>query len=442
MDRVRALVLDAILRVQRGEAFASECLSHNFSERPDLGGRARTIAARRLFGLIHWRRTLQFALEHAGVPAGRSESAALHYVAHQVLFEKLEPRDAIALAPEVKWLAVTRALESLSHEADPVRRLALGCSLPDFLARRIHDEFAEEAVALAKALSQPPPLTVRVNTLKTTVREVIALLAKSHVTARPGRFAATALTVDADGPYSDEAAPLGKLRSDGLVEPQDEGSQAVADLVAPPKSGGIVVDLCAGAGGKTLAVGAQMENRGQLWALSLSRANSEELRRRAKRAGLTNVRALTAHEKQWPAELAALRGKANRVLVDAPCSGVGSLRRKPEARWKLTEEALTRLPNEQLAILRDASTLCAPGGRLIYATCTLLRAENEDVIARFLEETPVFEVARVGGKHTKSPFLKLLPHRDGADGFFAAVLFNNAGRRASADFADESDPVR
>ena len=191
------------------------------------------------------------------------------------------------------------------------------------------------------------------------------------------------------------------------------------------ESGGIVVDLCAGAGGKTLAIGAQMRNRGQLVALSQSRANSEELRRRVRRAGLTNVRPLTAHEKQWPAELTALRGQAGCVLVDAPCSGVGALRRKPEARWTLTEETLERLPTEQFAILREAATLCAPRGRLVYATCTVLRAENEDVIERFLKAMPNFKLAAAHSRNLNSPYLKLLPHIDGTDGFFAAVLIHS-----------------
>ena len=186
---------------------------------PILAAARERIAARRLFGVIHWRRTLQFALEHAGVPAGRSDSAALHYLAfaHQVLFENLDPRSASERAPEVHWLAVARAPAFLTREADPVRHLALECSLPDFLARRLLHEFNEEAFALARALSQPPSVTVRVNTVKAGARELIAMLAASGVAAHPGTFASTALTIDADGPYSDEAAPLGKkLRSDGF----------------------------------------------------------------------------------------------------------------------------------------------------------------------------------------------------------------------------------
>src|SRR5262249_52350614 len=155
--------------------------------------------------------------------------------------------------------------------------------------------------------------------------------------------------------------------------------------------GQTVIDVCAGAGGKTLALGAAMANRGRLIAFSLGGAAKEELRRRAKRAGLTNLQVIPIEKDDWGPNVEALRGKADRVLVDAPCSGIGALRRKPEARWRITEEVLQRLPGEQLSILRRAAELCASGGLLIYATCTLLSDENERVIEKFLDENARFE---------------------------------------------------
>jgi 16S rRNA (cytosine967-C5)-methyltransferase len=211
---------------------------------------------------------------------------------------------------------------------------------------------------------------------------------------------------------------------DGLFEVMDEGSQLVAELVAPPP-GGRVVDACAGAGGKTLAIGANLGGKGRLLALDTDGKKLEELRRRARRAGLTNVEA-----KQVGEAAPAVKGQFDRVLVDAPCSGLGTLRRNPEARWRLTRAIVESFPARQIALLVTYAPLVAVGGRLIYATCTVARAENERVIERFLAErddfvaVPVKEIwgreraERLGDGMT----LRLLPNRHDTDGFFAAVL--------------------
>jgi 16S rRNA (cytosine967-C5)-methyltransferase len=211
---------------------------------------------------------------------------------------------------------------------------------------------------------------------------------------------------------------------DGLFEVMDEGSQLVADLVAPPP-GGRVVDACAGAGGKTLAIGAALGGKGRMLALDTDGKKLEELRRRARRAGLTNVEA-----KQVGDGPLAVKGQFDRVLVDAPCSGLGTLRRNPEARWRLTRATVESFPAQQVALLVTYAPLVAVGGRLIYATCTVARAENDLVIERFLAErddfvaVPVKEIwgreraLRLGDGMT----LRLFPNRHDTDGFFAAVL--------------------
>jgi 16S rRNA (cytosine967-C5)-methyltransferase len=175
-----------------------------------------------------------------------------------------------------------------------------------------------------------------------------------------------------------------------------------------------------------------MASRGRLVALDIDERKLLELRRRARRAGLSNLQALTVGPSSWPDQVEALRGRAERVLVDAPCSGVGALRRNPEARWRLHEEDIGRLAAEQGAILGRAAGLVAPGGRLIYATCTVLREENEEVVARFLARNPAFApvpVADVLGAERGARVaddagtaLRLLPHRHDTDGFFACVL--------------------
>jgi 16S rRNA (cytosine967-C5)-methyltransferase len=215
---------------------------------------------------------------------------------------------------------------------------------------------------------------------------------------------------------------------DGLFEVMDEGSQLVAELVAPPP-GGRVLDACAGAGGKTLALGALLAGRGRVLALDTDGKKLEELRRRARRAGLTNVEAKTVTD-DLASVAKAVRGTFDRVLVDAPCSGLGTLRRNPEARWRLTRATVDSFPARQLALLVTYAPLAAVGGRLVYATCTVNRDENERVVERFLAErndfvpVPVKEIwgreraAQLGDGMT----LRLTPQAHDTDGFFAAVL--------------------
>jgi 16S rRNA (cytosine967-C5)-methyltransferase len=215
---------------------------------------------------------------------------------------------------------------------------------------------------------------------------------------------------------------------DGLFEVLDEGSQLVADLVAPPP-GGRVVDACAGAGGKTLALGAALAGKGRVLALDTDGKKLEELRRRARRAGLTNVEARALGDD--PTGVAKLSpGQHDRVLIDAPCSGLGTLRRNPEARWRLTRAAVDSFPARQVALMITYAPLCAVGGRLIYATCAINRDENQGVVERFLAERDDFVAVpakEIWGRPRAEQLgdgvtLQLYPQRQDTDGFFAAVL--------------------
>ena len=428
-------MIDCYERVQRGDAFASDCLAEQFRRHPELGARARAIAARRLFGFIHRSRTIDFALEHAAGRLARRTTKLARYLALCLLEHDMTVPDARTALPVVEWQVVASINKRIAAEPSPARRLALSASLPDFLAERLLNEYGTEAEPLALALNQSAPPTIRVNTLKSSRVEFVRRLNASNISARPTQLAPSAVLLEEENViYSDAAPILSGLRNEGFFEPQDEGSQLIAVLV-DAQPGQTVVDVCAGAGGKTLALGASLANRGQLVALTLGGPAENELRRRVRRAGLTNVRVIPIERDAWPDAVNAQRGKADRVLVDAPCSGVGSLRRKPEARWRLTEDALRRLPGEQLAILRRAADLCAPGGRLVYATCTVLADENERVVERFLASDSRFELlsARDILREIAGPkaadlcdaagrTVKLYPHRHGTDGFFAAVL--------------------
>jgi 16S rRNA (cytosine967-C5)-methyltransferase len=422
VNRARDLVLSLWTRTRIDWGFASDRIAEAFRRDRSLGSHERREVAETLYGMIRQVRHIDFALEPLRLPAEKRELG--RWAAYRVLEEGLPP-DAAARELPADWAAVARVDERIAKERDPVRRLGLGRSLPDWLSRRFLEQYGEDADGLAEALNRRAPLTLRVNTLKTTREALAPRLAAEGIESHPTRLARSGLVLDTRVNVFGLAG-----FKEGLFEAQDEASQLVAELVAPPPKA-LVIDACGGAGGKTLALGAIMGGKGRLWALDVDDRKLEELRRRARRAGLSNARAVQIDETGgWPDEVEALRGRAERVLVDAPCSGIGALRRNPEARWRLTEEDLIRLPQEQRRIAERAKSLVAVGGRLIYATCTLLREENEAVVERLLTEG--WEIARVaeiwGAERAvevgdaSGVFLRMRPDRHDTDGFFAAVL--------------------
>jgi len=299
-------------------------------------------------------------------------------------------------------------------------------NLPDWLAGALREVLGDEFWPLVEALGQPAPLDLRVNTLKARREEAQAALAAAGIEAVPTPFSPWGLRV-AGKPALNKAAPF----VDGWVEVQDEGSQLLA-LLADAHRGEMVVDFCAGAGGKTLALGAAMRNTGRLYAFDVSGHRLDALKPRLARSGLSNVHPVQiAHERDE--RIKRLAGKIDRVLVDAPCSGLGTLRRNPDLKWRQSPKAVQELQAKQQAILAAAARLLKPGGRLVYATCSLLAAENEDVVRGFeaeagrdFEALPVAELLAAAkvpepGKLVCGPWLRLWPHRHQTDGFFAAV---------------------
>jgi 16S rRNA (cytosine967-C5)-methyltransferase len=419
----RELILELWTRTRIDWGFATDRIAETFRREKGLASRERRAVAETLYGMIRQARRVDFALEALSpAPSGPARDVA-RYVAYRLLEGEI---DVATAEKEMRgdWKAVAAVGERIAREKDPVRRLGLARSLPDWLARRLLEQYGEEADTLAESLNRRAPLTVRANTLKIERDALIARLAADGVEAHATRYATAGVVVDTRTNVFGLAA-----FKEGLFEVQDEASQLVAELVAPPPKG-MVIDACAGAGGKTLALGALLQNRGRIVALDVEPRKLEELRRRARRAGLSNARAIEIDDQAYPDEVQALRDKAERVLVDAPCSGLGALRRNPEARWRLTEDDLERLPREQEAIARRAMALVAPGGRLIYATCTILREENEDVVARLVPPGwEIMRAAEIWGTERASwvsdasgTFLRMTPHRHDTDGFFAAVI--------------------
>jgi len=401
-------------------SFASDTLAVAFRKRRDLGSRERRFVSETLYGMIRHLRRIDEALAAGGVTAARRAPDRERLLAYLVLEDGLAIGDAIAAAPDVDWRAVADIDARLAREPDAARRIARLHSLPDWLAARLVADLGADAEPFAAALNQRAPMTIRANTLRTDRDALAAALRDDgfetalHVTTRTNLFS---------------LAPFSR----GWFEAQDEGSQLIADLVAPPPRS-IVVDACAGAGGKTLALAAALGNRGRVVAVDVDARKLTELKRRAKRAGATNVQTVTVEggDEPYPAPLERHAGKAPRVLVDAPCTGIGSLRRNPEARWRMTEADLDRLPRQQLEIAERALELVAPGGRLVYATCTVLRAENQAVVEALRaahSELEVVPAKLVWGKQRAEAvcdetgtYLKVGPHSHGTDGFFAAVL--------------------
>jgi 16S rRNA (cytosine967-C5)-methyltransferase len=325
------------------------------------------------------------------------------------------------------------AVESaLAATADSVVRFGRRHSVPDWFAARAMAQFGADADAVVQALQPPAPRTVRANRLRVGSRaELAAHLLAEGIATTPARFAAEGLHVGGD---ADLFATAAYRR--GEFEQQDEASQLVAALVAPPP-GGRVLDLCAGNGGKTLAIAAALQNRGVVLATDVHEGRLAALRERARRAGAGNVEARSVGEAEWPPRVREFAARADRILVDAPCSGTGSWRRRPEARWRVVEPDLAPLQRTQQALLAQAAAALRPGARLVYATCSLLAEENEAQVARLLAAEPGLEVVRIaeilGGAAARpiadadGVFLVLRPDRHGCDGFFAAVLRRRRG---------------
>jgi 16S rRNA (cytosine967-C5)-methyltransferase len=321
--------------------------------------------------------------------------------------------------------AVARAQLPEGPSATTVSRLAVEFSFPESIVEDWVGRFgATETEALCRASNEPGPVAIRVNTLRCTVDECRNSLAGENIGSRAGTVAARSLILT-----KRVTLPSLKTFRDGFFEMQDEGSQLVMQLLGP-QPGELIVDACAGGGGKSLHAAALMENRGRVVALDTDARRLEHLRPRAVRAGVGIVEIVTPARRRET--LRNLAGSADGVLVDAPCSGVGTFRRNPDAKLRFTMRMSEVFSRRQRSMLEESATIVRPGGRLVYATCTLLRGENENVVEDFLARHSEFTaapaseyLARTGQTIQHGPFLLLLPHSTGTDGFFAALLYRS-----------------
>ncbi len=410
LDACSALLAE-VLRLDHP---ADAVVARHFREHRSLGPRERATLADTAYAVLRRKRLFEHFAASGSGPRERRLAILGFGGPPDLLQAALTPDEAACLG----WC---RATDLATLEA-PLRH-----NLPDWLAAQLQEQVGDGFWPLAESLLQPAPLDLRVNALAGKRDAVLQELRDAGIAAVPTRYSPWGLRV--------EGKPsLAKLPAftRGAIEIQDEGSQLLA-LLADAKRNQLVVDFCAGAGGKTLALGAAMRNTGRLYAFDVSAHRLEQLQPRLARSGLANVHpAAIAHERDERVQ--RLRGKADRVLVDAPCSGLGTLRRNPDLKWRQQPAAIEALHQTQAAILEAAAALVKPGGRLIYATCSLLPQENEAVSAAFTANHRDWRAVSCAEllRQIKIPdaaqlcsadgwYLRLWPHLHGTDGFQAAA---------------------
>ena len=418
-SRITSLVVDSLAEVLaiilKFDGPSDVLLSRFFRLNPALGQRDRGLIAEAVFSALRRYATLGWVMQPAH-PLRAPRLAALVTLAREHGVDAMDER---ALRGDAA--AVTRMLATDLTPAPP----AVSAELPEWLFVELERQY-EDAAPLIDALKQGAPLDLRVNLIKAARPEVLEELAAHQVGAVATRYSPDAIRLS-----SKPALTTWPAYREGRIEVQDEGSQLIARLLQP-RRGEMVVDFCAGAGGKTLALGALMRSTGRLYAFDINEKRLAGLGPRLKRSGLSNVHPVVIRNES-DIRVKRLNGKCDRVLVDAPCSGSGTLRRNPDLKWRFNEAELARVNDVQRSVLKAAARLLKPGGRLVYATCSLLEQENQHVVDAFLAEHPDFELVAaatilrpqsvdVDLAARFAPYFVMLPHVHGTDGFFAAAL--------------------
>lgn len=386
-------------------------LGRFFKQNRELGVKDRAFVAETVYGILRRKSLLVYLAE------GEDPRKLILAWLVRIQGMSLRELDTVLNKQQKEWVQAIKARSTA--DLDP----AMQADLPDWLWQRLAAQYGEvDALIIARSLQQSAPLDLRVNILKTTRDEVAQRFASEQ--------AAIELT-----PYSPHGIRMPQkmnisrhpLFTDGKIEVQDEGSQLLAQLVAP-RRGEMIADFCAGAGGKSLAMGALMRSSGRIYAFDVSEKRLQNLGTRLKRSGLSNLHSQLISSENDP-KLKRLNGKFDRVLVDAPCSGLGTLRRNPDLKWRQTPDDIVELTAKQKAILERAAKLVKSGGKLVYATCSLLQEENEQIVEAFVSAHLEFKLANVADILAQQQisldtgsYLKLLPHIHNTDGFFAAVL--------------------
>jgi 16S rRNA (cytosine967-C5)-methyltransferase len=405
------LVIQALRTILPLEHPADTSLRY-FFQAERVGSNERALIAETVFGVLRHR----LHLEHS---CGEQTTPRRLALAYWVKFGGYNLRELTPLlkATESEWLVHVKSIKTNELQ------LSIQAELPDWIIDKLRTHYNDaEILEIGLSMQQAAGLDLRVNTHLANRIEVLAGLQAEGVTAEATPHSPIGIRVK--GKPALNKSPMFEA---GKFEVQDEGSQLLGFMVAP-KRNEMVVDFCAGAGGKSLMLGAMMNSQGRLYALDVSEKRLANLKPRLKRSGLSNLQPqLIAHEND--VKVKRLAGKIDRVLVDAPCSGMGTLRRNPDLKFRQSPQSLAELTQKQTNILAAASKLLKKGGRLVYATCSLLHEENQGIVEAFLTAHPEFKLIPAGEvlKQQKielamGDYLQLLPQNHGTDGFFAAVM--------------------
>ena len=435
----RRAAFDILTRVEARRGYASALIA----ELPEsiLSHEDRALAQEITLGTLRWRRSLDYFIErYSGRSISRLDApvlialrVGLYQLRHLTRIPQsaavnqsvnLVKRARVASAASMVNAVLREAARRLNEIpgegiAEPLERASVELSHPRWMLERWRSVFGEQETRLLAVANNTPPTTAfRVNTLRTPVKQALADLGAEGVIVRESQVASGAYIVKS-GP----ASAIAQAARRGAIYVQDEASQLVSILL-DPQSGHRVLDLCAAPGSKTSHIAALADDKAWVVACDRHHRRLTTLRATCERLGAGSVDAV-ALDATSALPFVAGGDEFDRVLADAPCSGTGTLRGNPEIKWRLSTEDLNRLAELQLSVLERAASSVAVGGRLVYSTCSIEREENEDVVRRFLEKAPQFRVIELNapaGLITRDGFLRTFPHRDGADGFFAAAL--------------------
>ncbi|WP_312083275.1 RsmB/NOP family class I SAM-dependent RNA methyltransferase [Epilithonimonas hominis] len=360
------------------------------------GSEDRKVVSEIFYNIIRWKKRLEYYMGEGVKPNNIYKLILAYLLWSKTHYKKFEEFDGIKVAD---------ILTKLKKGTVPTK--AIEYSIPDWLAETLEKELGKNWEREMLALNEQAPTVLRTNSLKTTPRELIADLNDENVEAFTIKNYPDAVQL-----AEKKNVFLTSAFKDGLFEVQDASSQKIGELL-DVKEGMRVVDACAGAGGKTLHLAALMKNKGQIIALDIYEWKLAELKRRAKRAGAHNIETRLISDNKV---IKRLHEKADRLLIDAPCSGLGVLKRNPDSKWKIDQEFIERIKSEQQQILQDYSKILKKGGQMIYATCSILPSENNEQVKIFLENNPDFRLVKDQ---------KIMPS-EGYDGFYMALIKRNA----------------
>lgn len=360
------------------------------------GSEDRKVVSQIFYDIIRWKKRLEYYMSEGVKPNNIYKMILTYCLWTKTHYKKFEEFDGIKIAD---------ILNKLKKNTVPTK--AIEHSIPDWLAETLEKELGPKWEREMNALNEQAPTILRANTLKTSTKELISDLKDENVESFPIKNYPDAIQLE-----EKKNVFLTSAFKDGLFEVQDASSQKIGELL-DVQEGMRVVDACAGAGGKTLHLAALMKNKGQIIALDIYEWKLAELKRRAKRAGAHNIEARFIEDNKV---IKRLHEKADRVLIDAPCSGLGVLKRNPDSKWKIDQDFIDRIKKEQQQILQDYSKMLKKGGKMVYATCSILPSENNEQVETFLKENEGFKLLKEE---------KVMPS-EGFDGFYMALIARNA----------------